>query len=127
MKEFNIPYDVSIKLTGNVGKFISQLKYASAIGGLIYAMHCTRLDMTFAVGKLSRYIHNPSREHWKAICRDFGYLKSTKTLGLFYTKFPHVLEGYSDTSWKSSVKDKDSTYGWIFILASGAIFWASMT
>ncbi|GJX12039.1 zinc finger, CCHC-type containing protein [Tanacetum coccineum] len=34
-------------------------KYSRVIGCLLYAMTCTRLDISFAVGKLSRYTSNP--------------------------------------------------------------------
>ena len=42
IKEANTPLDVSTKLVENSGRFVSQLDYASAIGSLMYAMHCTR-------------------------------------------------------------------------------------
>ncbi|GJY49268.1 hypothetical protein Tco_0439224, partial [Tanacetum coccineum] len=37
------------------------------IGCLMYAITCTRPDIAFAVGKLSRYTSNPSTQHWQAI------------------------------------------------------------
>ena len=46
-------------------------------------------------------------------------------MGLFYSEFPTVLEGYSDASWITSVSDNKSTFGWIFTLGGGVIFWAS--
>lgn len=125
IKEANTPYDSSIKLLENSGRAVAQLEYASAIGSLMYAMHCTRPDIAFAVGKMSRYTNNPSVDHWKAIGRIFGYLKKTKELGLFYYEFPAVLEGYSDASWITSASDNKSTSGWIFTLAGGAVSWAS--
>ena len=125
IKEYNTPYDVSEKLVENSGRSVSQLDYASAIGSLMYAMHCTRPDIAFVVGKLSRYTHNPSSDHWKAIGRIFGYLKRTKSYALSYNKFPSVLEGYCDASWITSVSDNKSTSGWIFTLGGGAISWAS--
>jgi len=54
---------------------------------LMYAMHCTRPDISFAVCKLSRYTNNPSTEHWKAIGKVIGFLKRTIELGLYYTIF----------------------------------------
>ncbi|KAH9780112.1 CCHC-type domain-containing protein [Citrus sinensis] len=42
---------------------VSQLEYARVIGCLMYAMTCTRPDIAFAVGKLSRYTSNPSQAH----------------------------------------------------------------
>lgn len=34
--------------------------YASAIGSLMYTMICTRLDIAYVVGLVSRYISYPS-------------------------------------------------------------------
>ena len=125
IKEANTPYDVSIHLNENLGRVVAQVEYASAIGSLMYAMHCTRPDIAFAVCKLSRFTKNPRVMHWKAITRVLGYLKRTKDLGLFYNYFPTVLEGYIDANWIKSTHDKMSTSGWIFILGDGAISWAS--
>ena len=63
IKEANTPFDVSTKLAENLGRSVSQLDYASAIGSLIYAMQCFRPDIAFSVCKLSRYTSNPSTEH----------------------------------------------------------------
>ena len=125
IKEANTPYDVSSKLTENNGREVAQIEYASAIGSLMYAMHCTRPDIAYAVCKLSRFTSSPSVEHWKAIARVLGYLKRTKNLGLFYNNFPAVLEGYTDASWITSANDNKSTSGWVFTLAGGAVSWAS--
>ena len=125
IKEFNTPYDVTNKLFENTGRAVSQLDYASVIGSLMYAMHCTRPDIAFAVCKLSRFTHNPSSEHWRGITRVLGYLKRTKTYALYYNKYPSVLEGYCDASWITSVNDNKSTSGWIFTLGGGAVSWAS--
>ena len=125
IKEANTPYDVSSKLTENTCRSVAQIEYASAIGSLMYAMHCTRPDIAFTVCKLSRFTSNPSVEHWKAIARVLGYLKKTMNLGLLYNKFPVVLEGYTDASWITSIKDNKSTSGWVFTLAGGAVSWAS--
>jgi hypothetical protein len=98
IKEVTTLYDSSVKLTENSGRAVAQLEYASAIESLMYAMHGTRPDISFAICKLSRYTNNPSTEHWKAIGRVLGYLKLTIGLGLDYTNFPLVLKGYTDAS-----------------------------
>uniref|UniRef100_A0A2N9EQJ0 CCHC-type domain-containing protein n=1 Tax=Fagus sylvatica TaxID=28930 RepID=A0A2N9EQJ0_FAGSY len=125
VKEVNTPFDFNYKLVENTGRAIAQLEFASAIGSMMYAMHCTRPDIAFAVNRLSRYTSNPSAEHWKAIARVLGYLKKTKDLGLYYSGYPVLLEGYSDANWVTSMGDNKSTSGWIFTLGGGAISWAS--
>ncbi|GJS30276.1 mechanosensitive ion channel protein 6-like protein [Tanacetum coccineum] len=47
--------DTNEKLKPNNGKVVSQLEYSRVIGCLLYAMTCTRPDIAFVVGKLSRY------------------------------------------------------------------------
>ena len=125
IKESNTPYDPNFKLEENIGRPVAQLEYASAIGSLMYAMHCTRPDIAFAVCKLSRFTGKPSNQHWKAIARVLGYLKKTINLGLHYNDYPAVLEGYSDASWITNLSDNKSTSGWIFTIGGGAISWAS--
>ncbi|GKD94374.1 zinc finger, CCHC-type containing protein [Tanacetum coccineum] len=46
--------DTSKKLMLNNGHVVSQLEYSRVIGCLLYAMTCTRPDIAFVVGKLSR-------------------------------------------------------------------------
>ncbi|GKD52382.1 hypothetical protein Tco_1281358, partial [Tanacetum coccineum] len=57
------------KLKPNTGKPVDQLEYSRAIGCLMYAMTSTRPDIAYAVGRLSRFTSNPSRQHWQAITR----------------------------------------------------------
>ncbi|GJW67336.1 zinc finger, CCHC-type containing protein [Tanacetum coccineum] len=71
------PLDTCEKLMPNRGLAVSQLEYSRVIGCLMYAMTCTRPDIAFAVGKLSRYTSNPSTQHWQAIQRELKYLKKT--------------------------------------------------
>ncbi|GJX25504.1 zinc finger, CCHC-type containing protein [Tanacetum coccineum] len=65
----NTPMDTCEKLMLNNGQAVSQLEYSRVIGCLMYAMTCTRPDIAFAVGKLSRYTSNPGTQHWEAIQR----------------------------------------------------------
>ena len=71
------------------------------------------------MGKLSRFTNNRSVDHLKPISRVLRYLKKTISLGLFYSEFPTVLEGYSDASWITSVSDNKSVSSWIFTLGGG--------
>ncbi|XP_071729095.1 secreted RxLR effector protein 161-like [Rutidosis leptorrhynchoides] len=88
-------------------------------------MTCTRPDIAYDVGKLSRFTSNPSSHHWQVVNSVLKYLKLAKHFGITYTGFPSILEGYSDASWITNVEDHSSTTGWIFLLGGGAISWAS--
>ncbi|GJU77746.1 ribonuclease H-like domain-containing protein [Tanacetum coccineum] len=63
------PMDTSEKLIPNNGQAVSQLEYSRVIGCLMYVITCTRPDIAFDVGKLSRYTSNPSTQDWQAIQR----------------------------------------------------------
>ena len=92
------PFDSSIHLfpINNDNDIVNQKEYASIIGSLRYATDCTRLDIAYAVGVLSRFTSKPSRDHWQAIERVMKYLSGTKLDGLFYKKYLAILEGFSD-------------------------------
>ncbi|GJW36027.1 hypothetical protein Tco_0058947 [Tanacetum coccineum] len=91
LKLRNFKKDATLKLSKSTNQ-------EWVIGCLMYAMTCTRPDIAFAVGKVSR---------------------------LTYTGYPLVLEEYTDASWISNTEDNSSTSGWIFLLGGGAIYWAS--
>ncbi|KAK8700602.1 hypothetical protein V6N13_018993 [Hibiscus sabdariffa] len=46
---------------------MSQIPYASAIGSIMYAMICTRPDLSYALSMTSRYQENPGEGHWIAV------------------------------------------------------------
>ena len=119
------PLDNSLHLSKNKGESISQVEYSRVIGSLMYLMSCTRPDIAYSVSKLSRYTSNPSADHWKAIVRVLRYLRYTRNHGLHYTRYPAVLEGYSDANWISDMKDSKSTSGYVFTLAGAAVSWKS--
>nr|GFC33291.1 hypothetical protein [Tanacetum cinerariifolium] len=92
--------DLVEKLKSNTRKPVDELEYSIAIGCLMYAMTSTRLDISYVVGRLSRFTSNPIRQHWKAITRVFKYLRCTKDYGLSYVGYPSVLKGA--ISWASN-------------------------
>ncbi|CAL8092418.1 unnamed protein product [Prunus armeniaca] len=119
------PYDPNLNLVKNIGHGVSQLEYARIIGSLMYLTNCTRPDIAYSVNRLSRYTSNPGKDHWKAIVRILRYLRYTKNVGLHYTRYPAVLEGYSDANWISDTKDSNSTSGYVFTIGGAAISWRS--
>ena len=49
------------------------------------------------------------------------YLIGMKNCGLFYKKYPTVLEGFCDADWNTLSGDSCSTTGYVFILGGGAV------
>ena len=59
-----------------------KVPYASVVGSLMYAMVCTRPDIGYAVGVVSRFMSNPGKEHWNAVKWILRYLKGTSNMCL---------------------------------------------
>ena len=94
-KPVKVPIPVGVRLsaeqcpkTQEEEEDMSRVPYASAVGSLMYAMVCTRLDIAHAVGVLSRFMSKPGKEHWTAVKRVFRYLRGTSDYGLCYQGRP---------------------------------------
>ena len=75
-KPMDTPIDKSLSLSHDMcpktpkeKEKMSKVPYASAVGSLMYAMMCTRPDICYVVGLVSRYQSNPGQKHWMAIKR----------------------------------------------------------
>ena len=101
--------------------YMEKVPYASAIGSLMYAMLCTRPDICYAVGLVSRYQSNPGQAHWKAVKRILRYLKGTMDYALNYQESDLQLVGYTDTNWASDHDERKSTSGYVFLFGNGVI------
>ena len=121
------PFDSSVHLfpVDSDNEIFNQKEYASLIGSLRYATDCTRPDIAYAVGVLSKFTSKPGKAHWYALDRIMRYLFGTKSYGLFYKKHPAVLEGYCDADWNTLSGDSFSTTGYVFTLSGGAVCWKS--
>src|SRR3954471_22792643 len=63
---------------------MSKISYALAIRSIMYAMLCTRPDVSYALSKTSRYQSNRSESHWTVVKNILKYLRRTKDLFLIY-------------------------------------------
>ena len=100
--------------------------YQRIIRTLIYATIGTRPDITFLAMRLSRFNNNPTEEHIKFTKYVLRYLKGTKELKIKYNGASDAgLIGYSDSDWGENSDDCHSTSGHVFLMANGAISWAS--
>ena len=61
-----------------------RVPYANVIGSLMYVMMCTRPDISYVIGLVSRYQSNPGHKHWSAIKTILAYLKGTADYSLCY-------------------------------------------
>ncbi|GKC50838.1 retrotransposon protein, putative, ty1-copia subclass [Tanacetum coccineum] len=105
---------------------MSRVPYASAIGSIMYAMTCTRPDVSFALSMVSRHQQNPGEGYWTAVKNILKYLRNTKDRFLVYGGEEELrVTGYCDASWQTNKDDSRSQSGWVFLLNRGAVTWKS--
>ncbi|KAJ9546873.1 hypothetical protein OSB04_019416 [Centaurea solstitialis] len=105
---------------------MSRIPYASAIGSIMYAMICTRPDVSCALSMTSRYQANPGNDHWTAVKNILKYLRRTKEMFLVYGGAEELsVKGYTDASFQTDRDDSCSQSGFVFLLNGGAISWRS--
>ena len=93
----------------------------------MYAQICTRLDITYIVGMLGRYLSNPGMDHWKKAKWVMRYLQRTKYYMLTYRRSSHLkIGGYSDSDFAGCLNSRRSTSGYIFMLVGGTVSWKSV-
>ena len=124
----NTPMETKTKLSKNdEGVVIDENLYRSLVGSLRY-LTCTRPDIAYAVGVISRFMENPKSSHWKAAKRILRYVKGTADLGLLYPRGTNncvKLAGYPDSDWCGDSDDRRSTTGFVFYFGTTAFTWQS--
>ena len=105
---------------------MDQIPYASAIGSIMYAMLCTRPDVSYALSMTSRYQSDPGESHWIAVKNILKYLRRTKEYFLIYGGNDELtVKGYSDASFQTDQDDYRSQSGFVFCINGGAVSWKS--
>ncbi|GJX52596.1 hypothetical protein Tco_0280965 [Tanacetum coccineum] len=73
-KKGNLPLHHDIKISKDVCRKtdeeldrMSQVPYASTVGSIMYAMTCTRPDVSFALSMVSRHQQNSGEGHWTVV------------------------------------------------------------
>ena len=102
---------------------MSKVSNASAIGSLMYAIVCTRLDIAHAMGVVSKFISRPRKQHWEAVKWILRYLKGSSDTCLCFTGASLKLQGYVDVDFAGDIDSRKSTTGFVFILGGTAISW----
>jgi hypothetical protein len=101
------------------------IPYALAIGSIMYAKLCTRLDVSNVLSVTSRYQSNFGEAHWTAVKNILKYLRTKDTLLVFGGEEELVVTGYTNASFQLDIDDSRSQSSFVFYLNGGALTWKS--
>lgn len=103
------------------------IPYDAAVGLVMYAMICTRLDLAFAMSVLSRFKSDPCEKHWVAMKCLLRYIVGTIDYGLVYGKHtsPSELFGFVDADYASNKDNRKSTTSFMYTWCGNCISWKS--
>ena len=120
------PLPTSRKLTLQSGTPLEDgSQYRSVVGSLQY-MAFTRPDISYAVTRLSQFMHKPTIDHCQAAKRVLRYLSGTRSHGIFlHHNSPLSLHAFSDADWAGDTNDFVSMNGYIIYLGKNPISWSS--
>ena len=93
---------------------MSRIPFASTVGSIMYAMICTRPDVSYALSMCSRYQADPGEGHWMAVKNILKYLRRNKDAFLIYGDGELEVTGYTDVSFQTDKDDCKSQSGYIF-------------
>ena len=79
----------------------------------MYAMICTRPNIAFVVGVVSRYMSNPSKKHWEAVKGIMRYLNGTRKLCICFGRNGACVFGYTSADYVGNMDKRRSTLGYV--------------
>lgn len=110
-------------------KKMSNIPYASVVGGVMYTMVCSRSDLSHAISILSRYMIDPSLNHWDALKKVLRYMREAINLGILFEKISdkndQPLVGFVDFDFATDLDNIRSQTEIVFTLFRTAINWKS--
>jgi hypothetical protein len=119
------PYDPSKLLKKNRRIARDQLRYSQINWFTHILASATRPDTSFAMSKLCRFVSTLGDDHRRALERVLRYPKGTMSLGIHYTWYPTVLEGYCDANWISDADEIYATSRYVLSLGGDVVSWKS--
>ena len=104
---------------------MKKVSYQSAVGNLMYAIVCTRPDIAYAIGVVSRFMSNLGEAHWVAVKWICIYLRGTSKMFLCFGNGDPILQGYTDADYAGDRNSRKFPLGYLVTFAGGAVSWQS--
>jgi hypothetical protein len=95
------PFQLGVRLEDvSASPLVGCTRYRQLGGSLLYLTQ-SRLDISYEIGSVSRYVQEPHGPHWKEAKRILIYVKGTTSFGIHYAeRFSLDLIGYTYLYWE---------------------------
>lgn len=93
------------------------------MGSLIYLI-AIRPKIMFTTCLISKYMTKSKESHLQTTKRVLRYLKGIVNYGIYYKKEGNgKLLTFLDWDYPRDMKDRKSTFGYVFLISSGVVSW----
>jgi hypothetical protein len=89
----------------------------------MYAMVCSRPDLSHDMSVVSRYMANPGKEHWQAVQWILRYLRGSSNAHLCFGKSGDGLFGYVYSDYASDLDKRRSLSGYVYTVRGCVVSW----
>ncbi|XP_019455138.1 PREDICTED: uncharacterized protein LOC109356267 [Lupinus angustifolius] len=123
-KPYKTLFDPSTKLQLNHGSPLPDPSlYRRLVGRLIY-LTIFRPDLSYAIQQLSLYMESSHDTHYQAAICVLHYIKSSPSLGLFFSSTSNLkLSAFADSDWACCIDTRRSITGFCIFLGPSIICW----
>jgi ATP-binding cassette subfamily B (MDR/TAP) protein 1 len=102
-------------------EYMSRVSYSNAVGSLMYAMVCSRPDLSHAMSLVSQYLTNPGKDHWNDIQWIFRYLLATSKACLKFGRTGEGLVGYVNSDYAADLDKRMFLTDYMFTVDGCAV------
>ena len=107
--------------------YMARVPYVNVVDSFMYAMVCTRPNISQAVSMVSRYMQNSSKDHWLTVKWILRYLYGIVDVGLLFKKnCGQQCVVHCDSDFAGDLDKRRSTTGYVFTLGGGLVSWRSI-
>ncbi|KAH9779279.1 hypothetical protein KPL71_007667 [Citrus sinensis] len=107
-------------------EYMKKVPYSSVVGRIMYAMVCSRPDVAYGVGVVSRFMGNPGKMRWNTAKWILRYLSGSSDFGILFSRDNNVTSkviGYVDSDFAGDLDKRRSTTGFVYTMCGGAVSW----